>query len=339
MLTSIEKNVRSWLKSQDTFTLHKAVRYSFPRLRVRVYSRDELWDVDLMDVSRVAKYNSGTRYILICIDVFSRYLWAIPIKDKKSETVLEAFKSVLSTSDRRPKKVRHDKGKEFISTVMKTFLKEEGIKQIVTQNAQTKANFAERVIKSLRSLLARYSTYKNSDEYLSVLSDLVHNYNHRKHKGLGGKYFPAQVDESNETKVWRDQYYDPMKKKLKKIGKFTRKPFLYNTDDLVRISYLRGTFARERDQKWSEEIFKVPTRQRRQRIPTYKLKDYNGEPITGTFYQAELQAVDKNADVLWKVEKIVGRKKLGNKKLVLVRWKGWPSSFDSYVAEKDLKTL
>ncbi|XP_071118374.1 uncharacterized protein [Haliotis cracherodii] len=74
-------------------------------------------------------------------------------------------------------------------------------------------------------------------------------------------------------------------------------------------------------------------------FPDYKLKDFHDEPLEGSFYASELQKVDKTADVLWQVEKILKRKKVKGKTYALVRWLGWPSSFDSYVEESELKDL
>ena len=95
-------------------------------------------------------------------------------------------------------------------------------------------------------------------------------------------------------------YIDSLKPKQKKKQKATRLPqqFRYKVGDLVRISYQRHPFERDYQEKWTEEVFVINSRQRREGIPVYKLKDWNGEEIKGTFYQSELQKVNKSNDSL-----------------------------------------
>ncbi|XP_041355340.1 uncharacterized protein LOC121386086 [Gigantopelta aegis] len=327
------RTVTQWLNDKDAYSLHKPVSRSFRRLRVRVNKKDEMFDMDLMDVSRHSKVNNGIRYLLIVIDILSRYAWAIPLVNKKPETVLEGFKTVLKDG-RIPKKVRVDKGTEFAG-LFKQFLLKENIKLIVTQNEDIKSNFAERFIRTIRSLLARYTTYNNTQKYIDVLEDLVHNYNNTVHSSLG-QWAPADVNKANEIKVWSHQYVEPMVKKLK-----VKKPlakFVFKVGDLTRISYLRKSFTKEQDLRWTEELFKIHSRSRRQGIPIYRLRDFHDEVLKGIFYTSELQKVNKNQDILWKIEKVLKKKKEKGKVYYLVRWLGWPPSFDSYVEEGELKT-
>jgi hypothetical protein len=83
-----KKEVREWLQSQDTYTLHKPIRRRFPRRRVVVYGIGHQWQADLVDVSRLSSYNKGFKYLLSCIDVLSRYSWVIRLNDKTGETLV-----------------------------------------------------------------------------------------------------------------------------------------------------------------------------------------------------------------------------------------------------------
>ena len=77
-----KKQVREWLQSQDTHTLHKPTRRRFPRRRVVVYGIDHQWQADLVDLAKLSSYNKGFKYLLTCIDVLSRYAWVVPLKDR-----------------------------------------------------------------------------------------------------------------------------------------------------------------------------------------------------------------------------------------------------------------
>ena len=100
-----------------------------------------------------------------------------------------------------------------------------------------------------------------------------------------------------------------MSKKLRNTKKERKKPFKFKLNDKVRISHLRRLFRREYDQKWTGEIFKVSGRYRSQGLPVYKLKDFAGEPILGTFYAQELQKVRTDDNSIWKIDKILQERK------------------------------
>ena len=70
-------------------------------------------------------------------------------------------------------------------------------------------------------------------------------------------------------------------------------------------------------------------------VPTYKIHEWDGMPLTGTFYGEDLQKVTVQDDALFRIEKIVKRQ--GDK--VLVRWKGWPDKYNSWIEKRALESL
>lgn len=86
--------------------------------------------------------------MLVLIDIFSRFLFIVPLKNKQHQNVTDGLKSVFH-SGRKPDTLRTDKGSEFKNRWVKTFLKKEGVYTIYTQN-ETKANYAERVIRTIK---------------------------------------------------------------------------------------------------------------------------------------------------------------------------------------------
>ena len=110
-------SVREWLRTQDAYTLHKPVRYKFPRRKVIVGGLGHQWQADLVDVSKLSKYNKGFKFLLTCIDVFSKKAWVIPLKDKSGSTLLAAFQSI---PDPLPLKLQTDKGSEFTNRKVQT---------------------------------------------------------------------------------------------------------------------------------------------------------------------------------------------------------------------------
>ncbi len=143
---------------------------------------------------------------------------------------------------------------------------------------------------------------------------------------LSGKLF----NKVNEGQVFQNLYGD-IKKQKKTV-------FNFKVGDVVRISKVRGPFAKGYEQNYTEEFFTVSSCIPRQ-PPVYRLKDYDGDVIEGVFYEEELQKIIVSKNKSFKVEKIVGQKKQGKSMLVLVKWLGWPSKFNSYIDKKTLLDL
>ena len=183
--------------SQDTYTLHKPIRRRFKRNRVIVGGIDELWQMDLADMQSMASVNDGYRYLLVCIDVFSKFCWVVPLKTKTGPALVDAFKVILK-SNRKPQKIQTDEGTEFFNKHFKALMTKEDIQLYNTYN-ETKASVVERLIRTLKTKMWRYFTAKKTRRYIDVLQDLVDSYNHSKHRSIQKK--PINVTADNEQEV------------------------------------------------------------------------------------------------------------------------------------------
>src|SRR6188508_2835892 len=309
------KNVKDWLKSQETYTLHKPIRRRFKRRKTYCLGLDHLWQIDLVDVSSLSRHNDGYRYLLTCIDCFSRYAWAIPIKNKSATSIVEAFDSISDI--RKPTYLQSDKGTEFLNSAFQSYLKANDIAFYTSENDDIKCALVERYNRTLKTRMWRYFTSSNSLRYVDVLADLVKSYNDAIHSSI--KTAPSQVTLHNEPELRRKLYTPTVKSKPK-----------FQVGDSVRISETRRVFKKGYLPSWTRELFKVvnvfPTDP-----PTYRITDYSGEVIKGKFYAEELQVVKEN-DV-FKVEKVIKTRKRHGKVEYLVRWLGYPPKFDSWVSE------
>ena len=100
-LKDLEKNNKGNLlvNSQLAEEFHKPIIKNFKRRKVYSSFKDNIWGVDLADMQLISKYNKGIRYLLCVIDLFSRYAWLIPLKNKKGESIVEGFKKILDDSE------------------------------------------------------------------------------------------------------------------------------------------------------------------------------------------------------------------------------------------------
>lgn len=315
--TSIAKK---WLSQQDTYTLHKPIRYKFSRRKTIAYGINELWQSDLVDLQKIAKYNKGYKYLLTIIDVMSRYLRVIPIKDKKAATIAKSFKKLLKKT--KPVLLQTDKGTEFYNKVFKHLLRKNSIHHYSTKS-DTKCAILERCHRTLRNLMYRVFTYRNSYKYYDVLQSLVDSYNNSIHSSHG--FAPAKITHDDEPTIYQRLYqYQTFSK------------FRFAVGDIVRISKAHRTFKKGYLPGWTEETFKVY-----KRYPTtphtYTLRDFNEKEIEGRFYAEELQKIEKTPDDYWAVEKILAKKGRGKSQKFLVKWVGFDDSFNSWIKKEWIK--
>ena len=107
------KDVVNWLKDREAYSLHEQARKPKKRSRVVIEGIDGQWDIDLMDVGSLSKKNDGVKFLLVAIDVFSKYLFARPLKTKTGKEVKAALEEVFEKG-RKPKRCRFDQGKEIL---------------------------------------------------------------------------------------------------------------------------------------------------------------------------------------------------------------------------------
>ena len=315
----------SWLREQEAYSLHKDARRRFQTFKVIIPGPGYLVDCDLADMSQLADDNDSVSYLLVAVDAFSKKAAVIPLKNKTAVEVEAALRKVIEEMG-APKTLRHDAGKEFVNRRVQSLLKQNDIKNQTTTN-QGKAHFSERLIGTLKKMIYKHVTNTNKFRYIDYLPDIVRSYNNTVHSTTGMKPVDVKGDAAKNL-FWK--MYKPK-------GKLKTRPFAFRVGDTVRLSYLTNPFTRSFDQHWTGEIFYVTTRYKKQGIPLYKVKDFNGEEITGTFYQHELQKVQIELDRIWKVEKVIKTRKRKGKVESLVRWLHWPEKYDSWV--EDLQQL
>lgn len=262
---------------------------------------------------------------MVVCDVFSRYAWTVPLEGKTADHVVEGFKTLFASTDRRCSALITDKGREFVNRTLTSFLKQHDIKYFHTQNPQTKCSIAERFIRTLRTMLQKVFTHREKYRYVDgLLEDVTYAYNHKKHRIL--RMTPSEASDPKRLK----EVYDILYK-----GKFDvkKKPTL-SVGDFVRISREKKRFEKAHTWYWSEEIFKI-TKVIPQVQPLYKIADIDGgKEIVGSFYSHELSKVKKPD--LFKIAYVVKTRGRGDKQEKYVHWRGYPVAARSWILSKDI---
>ena len=290
--------------------LHKSKRKNYPRRKIIVNHIDEIFAADLVEMQKFAKLNKGYRYLLTCIDIFSKYSWVIPLKDKRGITIKNALQKIFK--ERKPKFLWTDNGKEFYNKQVETLLNENNIKLYSTNNSEIKSSVVERFNRTFKNMMYKKFTENNNAIFFNILDELVNNYNNKYHSTI--KMTPIQGSKKiNEKKIKNIYNFE----KTKKLGKF-------KIGDRVRISLEKNIFEKGYETNWTQEIFVIYDI-KYSNVPYYYLKDLNNEKLQGTFYQEELQKTKQ--DDLYTIEKILKT----NKDKIYVKWRGYDNSFNSWI--------
>ena len=172
----------------------------------------------------------------------------------------------------------------------------------------------------MKEKMFKYFSANSTRKYIDVLDSMVEQNNNTRHSSI--KMTPAQASlKKNENKVWLNLYPDVERSSDPK----------FSVGDKVRISKKKGTFEKGYTPRWTEEVFTFSEIQYTNYI-TYKITDQNEEEIQGSFYEQELQKTNQE---MFRIEKVIRKK--GDKSLV--KWLGYPESFNSWVDTKSITSL
>ena len=249
--------------------LHKPIIKKFDKRKVYSQFKDNIWGVDLANMQSLSRKNKGIKYLLCVIDLYSKYAFVIPLKDKKGISIVNAFNKITKQSERKPNKIWVDQGGEFYNNVFKKWLSDNDIIMYSTYN-EGKSVVAERFIRTLKNKLYKHMTATGKNVYYDVLDDVVNKYNNTKPSTIKMK----PIDIKNNKRVYIDEYNE--------------KDSRFKVGDTVRISKFKNIFSKGYTPNWSKEIFIVD--KINDTVPyTYNLKHLNDEEIIGSFYDRDLQ--------------------------------------------------
>ena len=210
------------------------IMFFYKKGKVYSFFRDNIWGADLGDMQSLSKYNKGNKYLLCAIDLSSKYVWVVPIKDKKGTSIVNAFQKIISEG-RKPNKTWLDQGSEFYNNYFKDFLKINNTEMYSTYK-ERKSVVAERFTRTLKNKIFKHMTAISKNVYFDVLDDNVDKYNNTVHKTI--KMKPIDVTE--------DSYAD-----------FNKKDPKFKVGGHVRISKSKNIFVKGYAPNWSREVFVV----------------------------------------------------------------------------------
>ena len=217
--------------------LHKPIIRNLRKRKVYSGFKDNIWGADLADMQLISKLNKGFRFLLCVIDIFSKYAWVAPLKDRKGVSIVNTFQKILDKSGCKPNKIWVDKVKEFYNNLFKKWLKDNNIEMYQTHN-EGESVVAERFIRTLKSKIFKYMTSVSKNLYIHKSDDIINGYNNTYHTTIKLKPFDV-----------KDNTYTDFNKEV------NDKDPKFKVGHHVTISKYKNIFAKGYTPNWSEEVF------------------------------------------------------------------------------------
>ncbi len=328
---NIKKNTaKQILEHHEGYTLHR--EYKQPRYYNPYYVRQRRKQIqgDLIDISSIANENDGIRFLLVLIDIFTKKLWVYPLKDKKKNTMKNTLEEWIQSLRTKPKILMTDLGREFENRPVLTLLRNHRIKWQIALGT-LKACFAERVNKTLQILIYKYLTQNETIRYIDVLPKLVETYNKRGHRSLKGMT-PNEADRPESG----DQIRAINEARFAKIGEKWKAKLPFKVGDLVRLKTLPKKLtssSRAYAIQFKGEYYRIIRINRNLPIALYYLRDLSAEKnVPGGLYANELV---RQRGELWKIEKVLKRKRVRGRVKIYVKWRYWGPKFNEWLWEDE----
>ena len=328
------RSTRDWLSGQDAYTLHRPALKKFKHRPTIVRGPGVQLQADLMDVRSHSRHNDEVKFLLTAVDVFSRRGWAVPMRSKSAAETERALRDTFAGGGYE--KLQTDKGTEFRNARVAAFLRDEGMSWFSTENEVVKASLVERFNKTLRKKIHAYLTRTRRGRYLDHLRAMVDAYNATPHRSLG--MAPERVNDENAADIFV-RLYEPRGTRVEggkvkgRRAKAERRTPRFSVGDHVRTTMHRQAFDRGYTEQWTREIFVIDRVFSWESPVVYSLKDLAGEAVLGTYYEKELQKV--KAPETFVIEEVLRSRGRGARREHLVKWLGYPPSFNSWVADAD----
>ena len=312
--------IRKELDDVPAIARHQGADHKFRR-RKYVCLVFHCWSSDLKDLSSLSEFNRSYKWLIISIDIGSRYVYGRALLNKSAESVKNAFQDIFDEVKRTervmPRTLIVDKGKEFANAKVKSLMYDNFIKMVFVED-QTKSAHAERVLKTLCNMIYRYFSIEKTLNWVDILPQIISSYNRTHHSAIGMS--PESVTYGQADEIFAKTHFETRPQ--------TRAP-KFAVGDYVFITKQRKAFSKAYKGKFIAEVFKIE-RVIRSHPYTYKLIDLLNEPIQGSFYEAELRAT--KLPEYYEIEQVLKTRKRKGKVEHFVKFLNYGPKFNAWVS-------
>lgn len=329
------RDIKLFLKNQLSYTLHFPTKKRFLTQKIISAKPKVIIGLDLIDLQKFSSFNNNIKYLMIFIDIFSKYITVLPLKNKTKYSILDGLKTFFKMKDNHLySRIYSDMESGLKSKLTTQFLNKHRIHLYTNSSKERKNSITERSIRTLKNKIFKFMTHKNTNTYIHDLPSLVESLNNGQHASLKNKNLtPKILHNITNREIIKNQFQKMFA--IKRENKKERHQSL-KKNDIVRIpktDYTQAHFFKKFNILNTEELFKIKEINRERFPYLYKLIDLSNDEIVGSFYHAELvpSALRKTYPI-----KILKTKETKSGKKYYVTWLGYGEKFNNWISEKDI---
>ena len=244
------KQVKEFMQNQEVNQMYKKQKKPKNYFPIVAKEVNEIWQIDLMDISKFAKENKNFNFFLVGVDVFSRFAVAVPIKEKTISNIISAFKEIIHVMNGTPNIINCDNGSEWISGPFKKLMQDNHIEiRYVPKNDHHKLGVVDRWIRTFREKISKFMDIHNTLKFIDDFKYIVDDYNDSYHSTI--KKAPREVEakDKNVTELINRKYNKALKNETK-----------FNVSDKVRYIKNKTSFEKGSTSKWSKTVHHIVSR-------------------------------------------------------------------------------
>jgi hypothetical protein len=310
------RQISDWLSQQEVNQLYSPSKGKAKTFKSSMTTPNKILAMDLVNMEKFQV--KGYKYLFNAIDMSSRFVYSVAMKNKSDAEVLKGFKKIYNQS--KPRAVRSDNGSEFINKKFTDYLEKNGIKQILAEAGKPQSNgMIERANATIKELIQKSLEINPKFDWANSLDKLIENINNSNHRITG--FTPNEIKHAfkNEDNITLDS----AREKELKIKKGNISKEVYEKGDLVRLHQPSDKTR----QVWSNEVY-IIERVYKPKKP-YSVYEYKVEGLKDRFKEEELlKIIGEPQNKIQKVQKFVISKLIkpvikDNKEYYEVQWKGY----------------
>ena len=310
------RQVADFLKNQEINQLYSPSKGKPKTFKSSMTTPNKILAIDLVNMEKFQV--RGYKYLFNAVDMSSRFIYSVAMKNKEKDEALKSFKKIYNKS--KTKALRSDNGSEFTNKAFKDYLEKNGIKQILAEAGKPQSNgMIERANATIKELIQKSIEINPKFDWAKSLDKLIENINNSNHRITGFTPNEIQTAFKNDDNVILDSAHDKeLKIKKKNISKE-----VFDKGDLVR----RHQPSDKTRQVWSNEIYEIERVYKPKK--SYSVYEYKLEGLPDRFKEEELlKIVGEPQNKIQKVQKFVISKLIkpvikDNKEYYEVQWKGY----------------
>ena len=324
--------VRLFLTHQTPHSLHGPSRINYKTNLIYAPRVGYHWQADLADVSNIGEHNENHNFILVIVDILSKFMYTEPLLTKSAHNVRNAFLHIFKRCGDKPRVIDSDAGLEFNNRKVQTLFAKHKIRHFNTYGDK-KSAIAERGVRTLKNLLYRQFEFRLARTWLKILKPTTETYNANLHRSI--RMSPNEAILPENAVRLSEQVYE-------KLVNTKRVKSTLKKGDFVRLNLKLGPFVKSYEAEWSRELLKIwkgPFYPNGGRLPMYKVEyAWHDDKVKGSFYEKELKFVDPDIYVKNYVFPIANILKRGPKHSE-VRWLGYDAVDNSWVRNSKVKDI